>query len=213
VLQQFPFNDLYLVTDAHGHSWTQFYIPDYGWVDFEATLFAIPPNSSGDANLRDVVIPLFDEDRVFAPVRSFPWRRVFQALASFLALALLGAYCLRYGREAALYLAARQGGPKGARSLYLLLLAKLAADGKPIKPISKTAPEYAEIFPDADGPFAAFAAIYTELRWRSFSDKAEEDRRFQALKDEYQKILSSYRRKGLGGFIIRVFSLRALAYL
>ncbi|MDR1636408.1 MAG: transglutaminase domain-containing protein, partial [Treponema sp.] len=43
VLQEFPFEDLYLVTDAHSHSWTQFYIPGYGWIDFEATAFAIPP--------------------------------------------------------------------------------------------------------------------------------------------------------------------------
>jgi hypothetical protein len=215
VLQEFPFDDLFLVTDAHGHSWPQFYVPDYGWLDFEATSFAIPPMGSGDANMRDVVIPLFDETQVFSQVRAFPWRAVLRTLAFILILALLIAYAVRYGREAVLYLGAAKGGPKGARSLYLLLLARLAADGKPIKPVSKTAPEYAKLFSDAEeeGPFSAFAALYTELRWRRFADEAQEDSCFQALRAEYQKILAQNRRKGLGALLIRIFSLRGLAYL
>jgi hypothetical protein len=213
LLQEFPFDDLYLVTASHGHSWTQFYIPGYGWIDFEATQFAIPPIGFGDANLRDVVIPRLDENQVFSPVRAFPWRAVLRVLGYVLILALLGAYILRYGREIYLAIGVRKGGRHGARSLYLLLLAKLAADGKPIKPVSKTAPEYSRLFPGDDAPFAAFAAIYTELRWRDFSDKAEEDRRFALLKEEYRRILSANRRKGIAGFVIRVFSLRGLRYI
>ena len=216
VLQEFPFNNLYLVTDAHGHSWTQFYIPDYGWLDFEPTAFAIPPPpGSGDANLRDVVIPMLDGNQVFAPVRAFPWRPVLQTLALLAVLAIVSAYVLRYGREAALHFGARRGGRPGARSLYLLLLARLAADGKPIKPLSKTAPEYARLFSGAENSdaFTPFAAMYTELRWRDFIDKAEMEERFQTLKDEYRKIMAGYRRKGLFASIIRIFSLRGLAYL
>ena len=229
VLQQFPFNDLFLVTNAHAHSWTQFYIPDYGWLDFETTAFAIPPVGLGDGNLRDVVIPLLDEDQVFRSVRAFPWRAVLRALVFLLTLALLAAYVIRYGREAVLYMGTRQGGRAGARSLYLLLLARLAADGKPIKPVSKTASEYSaeysedymRLFGGKDtgtgsetgGPFAAFAEIYTELRWRDFSDKAEEESRFLALKAEYRKILTDSKRKGFWAIIVRVFSLRGLLYL
>jgi len=215
-LREFPFADLFLVTDAHSHSWTQFYIPDYGWLDFEATAFAIPPPpGSGDPNLRDVVIPILDRNQVFSQVRAFPWRVVFRALVSLAVIAIVCAYVLRYGREVLLRLGARRGGRSGARSLYLLLLAQLATDGKPIKPVSKTAPEYAQLFSGvADGePFAGFAALYTELRWRDFSDKAEMDERFEALKTEYRKILTENRRKGLVGFVIRIFSLRGLAYL
>jgi len=215
-LREFPFNDLYLVTDAHGHSWTQFYVPDYGWLDFEATAFAIPPPpGTGDPNLRDVVIPILEGNQVFSAVRAFPWRVVFQALLSLVILAIVCAYALRFGREALFRVGVRRGGRAGARSLYLLLLAQLAADGKPIKPVSKTAPEYARLFSDiGEGePFAAFAALYTELRWRDFSDKAEMDGRFEALKAEYRKILAENRRKGFGAFVIRIFSLRGLAYL
>jgi hypothetical protein len=229
VLQEFPFEDLYLVTDAHSHSWTQFYVPDYGWLDFESTSFAIPPLGMGNGNLRDVVIPLIDDTQVFSQVRAFPWRAVLRAVVSLLTAALLCAYLARYGREILLRIAARRGGRKGARSLYLLLLARLAADGKPIKPASKTAVEYAELFGEVSsslsqksrkGPrsatspfFTAFAALYTELRWREFKDSAERDERFRQLEEEYRNILRLTRRRGIPAFFIRIFSLRGLAYL
>ena len=226
-LREFPFDDLFLVTDAHAHSWTQFYIPEYGWIDFEATSFAIPPVGSGDANMRDVVIPRLDDTQVFSRVRSFPWGIVLRALLYMLVLALVAAYALRYGREAFLVMGVKKGGPIGARHLYLLLLARLASDGKPIKPVSKTAPEYASalfanaktinknapLSPEAAQSFASFAEIYTELRWREFADKSEEDKRFEALKNEYRNILDQNTRKGPVAFVIRIFSLRGLAYL
>jgi hypothetical protein len=216
LLQEFPFEDLYLVTDAHSHSWTQFYVPDYGWLDFEATAFAIPPIGFGDANLRDVVIPMLDERRVFSQVRAFPWRALLRAVLFLSALALICAYALRYGREAALWFGSRRGGRRGARFLYLLLLAKLAADGRPIKPASRTAREYAELFPadaGAEFPFAAFAALYAELRWRQFPSRAGENECFRRLLEEYRKILKAYRRRGFPAFCKRFFNLRGLAYL
>jgi hypothetical protein len=220
VLQQFPFNDLYLVTNAHGHAWAQFYIPDYGWLDFEATLFAIPPPESGDIGNWDVVIPLINENRVFSQVRIFPWRAVLRSLAFLAAIGLLIAYALRYGREVFLYLSAghRACARSTARSLYLLLLARLAADGKPIKPASKTAMEFADLFPysnaENSGPhFRNFAALYSELRWREFRDDADKNDKLQILRQEYSNILLTTRRKGIFAFIIRIFSLRGLAYL
>ncbi|MDR2500949.1 MAG: transglutaminase-like domain-containing protein [Treponema sp.] len=221
VLREFPFEDLFLVTDAHGHSWAQCYIPGYGWLDFEATAFAIPPAGLGDGNLRDVVIPLLDQTGLAVPVRRFPWRAALRAMGLLAAAALLAAYGVRYGREILLRLGAARGGRAGARSLYLLLLARLAADGKPIKPAAKTALEYARLFPPetADAPpgeaspFAAFAALYSELRWREFKEPAEAGERFLRLKREYRKSIDRTRRRGLRGLLIRLFSLRGLAYL
>jgi hypothetical protein len=213
VLQRFPFRVLYLVTNMHAHSWTQFYIPDYGWLDFEATAFAIPPIGSGDFNSWDVVIPIIDPTRTFATRRPFPWRPVLRAIALLLALALAGAYCLRYGREAVLLFGAKRGGREGARSLYLLLLARLAAEGKPIKPASKTALEYSDLFPETGEDFAGFAASYAELRWREFKDSAEKEEVFRRLKQSYQNILVSARRRGFLAALKRVFSLRGLFYL
>jgi hypothetical protein len=229
VLQQIPFKNLFMVTNLHGHSWTQFYIPDYGWLDFEATMFSIPPVGSGDFNTWDVVIPLLDEDRIFSFLRKFPWHAVFRAAGTLAVFALVGAYLLRYGRELLLFLGIKRSGRKGARSLYLLLLARLAADGKPIKPASKTALEYVDLFPedlsqrrrdvepkvreDAEGYLRSFASIYSELRWRKFGNEAQMEERFQQLKQEYHKILETTRRRGVLGWLIRVFNLRGLAYL
>ena len=219
-LQQFRFDDLYMVTNLHAHSWTQFYIPGYGWLDFEGTSFAIPPVGSGDYNTWDVVIPLFDDNKVFSNVRKFPWRMVLKTAGFLAAFALVFAYALRYGRELFLHYGAHKGGRAGARSLYLLLLARLAADGKPIKPASKTAIEYSELFPgygdngaQNDSPFKAFASVYSELRWREFNDAAQSDEKFQMLKQEYSNILNLTRQKGIHRFVIRIFSLRGLSYL
>ena len=217
VLQEFPVNNLYMVTNLHAHSWTQFFIPDYGWLDFEATAFALPPSGSGDFNSWDVVIPLIDENRVFSNVRKFPWKAVLRFTVMLSIFALVSAYILRYGREAVLFFAARNGGRAGARSLYLLLLARLAADGKPIKPASKTAVEYSELFGLKDNEknphFKNFAGLYSELRWREFRDSAERDKSFMLLKQEYHSIIKTTRQKGLHRTFIRIISLRGLAYL
>ena len=221
VLQQFPFDNLYMVTNIHSHSWTQFFIPDYGWLDFEATSFALPPIGMGDFNNWDVVIPMLDGNRTFSQIRKFPWRAAGRTVLYLAVFALVCAYALRYGRELVLYLGTQRGGRAGTRSLYLLLLARLAADGSPIKPASKTAHEYSELFRsktksdtvEQNEHFKKFADIYSELRWRSFDDPAETDNRFQHLCQEYGEILKSARRKGLHRWIIRIISLRGLAYL
>jgi len=244
-LQQFPFENLYMVTNIHSHSWTQFYIPGYGWLDFESTSFALPPVGMGDFNNWDVVIPLLDQDRVFSQVRKFPWRAAIRAVITLVIIAVVCAYSLRYGREIILYYNSIKGGRRAAgttasaaanttasaaaratakaRSLYLLLLAKLAADGMPIKPASKTAHEYSELFPmnpalkqeeaEVNPHLAAFADLYSELRWRQFDNPTEIDERFQRLKNEYYEILKTTRRKGLHRCFIRIISLRGLAYL
>jgi hypothetical protein len=224
-LQQFPLNNLFLVTNLHAHSWTQFYVPEFGWLDFEATMFAIPPDGEGDFSTWDVVIPLIDEKRVFSQIRKFPWQAVLLAAAYMAIFALVCAYILRYGRELALYLGTRRGGRAGARSLYLLLLARLAADGKPVKPASKTALEYAQLFPfkktgtgDAAGVeenphLKNFASLYTELRWRDFKESAQMDECFQKLEQEYDNILETTKRGGVHGWLLRVISLRGLGYL
>jgi len=215
VLQNFPFDNLFLVTNIHSHSWTQFYIPAYGWLDFESTAFAIPPIGMGDFNNWDVVIPLIDETRVFSQVKKFPWQAVFRALGILLIAAIICAYALRFGREIVLYYGAQRSTRAGARSLYLLLLARLAADGKPIKPASKTALEYSQLFPgmEENPHIKTFAAIYSELRWRDITDNAEKEERFLQLSQEYQNILKTTRRKGIHNILIRTFSLRGLAYL
>jgi hypothetical protein len=169
----------------------------------------------GDFNNWDVVIPLIDETRVFSQVRKFPWQATVRAIAALAIAAVVCAYALRYGREIVLYFGARRGGRAGVRSLYLLLLARLAADGKPIKPASKTALEYSQLFPamEENPHIKTFASIYSELRWRDFSDTSEREERFLQLSDEYRDILKTTRSKGIHRWLIRLISLRGLAYL
>ncbi|MCL1817519.1 MAG: transglutaminase-like domain-containing protein [Spirochaetaceae bacterium] len=211
LLQEFPPEELFLVTTAHRHSWVQFWLPAYGWIDFEATAFAIPPMGLGDANNRDVVIPIFEKEQPITPLRSFPWRPVLRGLGILLAAAAAGAYILRYGREAFLALRARKGGDRASRALYGLLLMRLAAEGKPIKTPAQTSREYSCLFPD-DPALIVFAALYTQLRYRASADD-ERQKVYAALGDEYRKILKSQRRGGIAGWFLRIFSLRGLAYL
>jgi hypothetical protein len=220
-LQRFPFDNLFMVTNLHSHSWTQFYIPDYGWLDFEATSFAIPPVGMGDFNEWDVVIPLIDENRTFSQVRKFPWQAVGRAVIAILIIALVCAYILRYGRELFLFFNSRNNVNyrTRTRSLYLLLLARLAADGQPIKPASKTAHEYSQLFanshmePTQTYYFQAFADIYSELRWREFKNQSDIDERLHQLKQEYLNILKNTRRRGIHRWFIRIINLKGLAYL
>jgi hypothetical protein len=217
VLQEYPFDSLFMVTNLHSHSWTQFYIPSYGWLDFEATSFSLPPSGTGDFNTWDVVIPIIDQNRTFSQVRKFPWQAVGRTAVFLAAFAVICAYILRYGRESILYIKSRSGGREGARSLYLLLLARLAADGKPFKPASKTAHEYRELFPQNQGAkeehLKSFADIYSELRWKEFADRSEEEKHFYLLRQEYKSILNLTLCPGVLHKIKRIFSLRGLAYL
>ncbi|MCL2196231.1 MAG: transglutaminase-like domain-containing protein [Treponema sp.] len=214
-LQQFPFDNLFMVTNLHSHSWTQFYLPDYGWLDFEATAFSIAPEGMGDFNNWDVVIPILDENRTFSQVRKFPWRAAGKALLTLLITAIIAAYALRYTRELILYLNVKHPSRAAARSLYLLLLAKLAADGNPIKPASKTAHEYSELFGinNTQNYFKDFAEIYSELRWREFPTQDEFNTSYAQLKQSYESILNTTRKQGMHHTIKRLFSLRGLAYL
>ncbi|MCL2765328.1 MAG: transglutaminase-like domain-containing protein [Treponema sp.] len=217
-LQQFPFDNLFMVTNLHSHSWVQFYIPDFGWLDFEATAFSMPPQDMGDFNNWDVVIPLLDQQRTFSQVRKFPWQAAGRVLLFLFVFALAGAYALRYGREFVLCIMSMRGGRKGARYLYLLLLARLAADGRPVKPVSKTAGEYSEIFGSPENQnenihFKNFAGIYSELLWRRFENSDEVNERFRLLKKEYRNIIKSTRRRGIHRWFIRIVSLKGLAYL
>jgi hypothetical protein len=138
---------------------------------------------------------------------------------------------LRYGRELVLFIGSQNGSYRTrARSLYLLLLARLATDGQPIKPASRTAHEYSQLFTkklskkrknteelkeeNADMlHFKKFADIYSSLRWREFSSEDEANDFFRQLKQEYLNILNATRQRGLHRLVIRIISLRGLAYL
>ena len=203
-LREFPLDELFLITTAHRHSWTQFYLPGYGWVDFETTQYAIPPPPELSAAGQDIVIPIIQiEDRFDRDFR-FPWLLVAR-LAGALAIAgVAGAYAWRYGREGLLAMAARAPTRHGLRARASLLYMRLAADGYAVKAPVETAREYAERYPELQG----FAERYTALRYRPDSPDpaAAEGLRAAAI-----AAAGRMRRRGMLAAVKRWFSLRGLS--
>lgn len=207
-LKQYDPEDLYLVTSAHHHSWVQFYLPGYGWIDFETTEFAIPPVGSGDANNRNVVIPLIEPQPNPREIRPFPWLLLARLLGLLVGSGTVALYLFRYARETLLETMARRSDARALRALQRLLLMRLAADGHPIKHPWETAVEYAERMPEVQ----AFAGLYTELRYRDLSDADGKDELWQRLRSAYRDVLSATRKRGLKAVVRRIVSLRALHY-
>ena len=203
-LQEFPLDMLYLITTAHRHSWTQFYLPSYGWVDIEATQYAIQPPPELSAAGQDIVIPIIQiEDRLDRDFQ-FPWLLALRLAAALAIVGVAGAYTWRYGREGILALAARAPTRHGLRARASLLYMRLAADGYAVKSPVETAREYAERYPELQG----FADRYTALRYRPHppDENAAGDLRIAALAAAGQM-----RRRGLLAWLKRLFSLRGLS--
>ena len=203
-LQEFPLDQLYLITTAHRHSWTQYYLPSYGWVDIEATQFAIQPPPELGAAGQDVVIPIIQiEDRLDRDFQ-FPWLLALRLAAALAIAGVAGAYAWRYGREALLAMAARAPTRHGLRARASLLYMRLAADGYAVKSPVETAREYAERYPELHG----FARRYTALRYRPNPPDA---RAAGELRAAALAAATQMRRRGLIAWLKRVFSLRGLS--
>ena len=207
-LREEPLEELFLVTTAHRHSWTQFYLADYGWIDFETTQFAIPPLPGGDPNSQDVVIPLIEDRTVPGFEFAVPWRLVGELVVSLLVLVLAGLYGFRYGREAILNRLARKPGRRGLAAAEKLLLIRLANEGIRLKRMSETPREYAAIIPELE----TFARTYDELRFRESLSGPQRGVLKKRLLAEIQTVTAGRRRRGLGGTIRRILSLKGLGY-
>jgi len=208
-LQQYPLNELFLVTTAHRHSWIQVYMPRFGWVDLETTATALPPMGSGDPNSMDVVIPIIQENEGPVPTFQFPWRLALRALIGIILFGAVGAYLLRYGREAYLTIVSRSQNVRALKAVQGALLMRLAAEGYSIKAPSQTIQEYTGGYPE----LGRFASIYTRLRYREKFEPAELDRAWKELRETSQKILAQSRQTGFKNFLRRILSLKGLYYL
>jgi transglutaminase-like putative cysteine protease len=208
-LQEFPPGELYLVTTSQRHSWTQAWLPGYGWVDLESTAFALPPPPGRNPGDLDVVIPLIEPRPQETPSFRFPWLLALQALAGLAVLALAGLYLYSGLRQAWLAALSRGSGTRALRALYQLLLVRLSSRGYQLKKPSQTPVEYAKENPE----LARFAGLYTTLRYRERMPPEERARAWAELRACYTGLLASTRRPGLGRLLRRAFSLRGLYYL
>jgi transglutaminase-like putative cysteine protease len=209
LLQEFPPDQLYLVTTAQRHSWVQAWMPGYGWVDLESTAFAIPPPPGQNPDNMDVVIPLIQPQPQEKPAFRFPWLLALQALAGLALAGLAGLYLYRLLRQAWLALASLGSSTRALRALYQLLLVRLSGRGYILKKPSQTPAEYAKSYPE----LRRFAALYTRLRYRERMSPEERSAAWSELRASYAQIMKASRRPGLGPLARRLFSLRALYYL
>ncbi|MBN1686202.1 MAG: transglutaminase domain-containing protein [Spirochaetales bacterium] len=207
-LQQFSLDEMYLVTTAHRHSWTQVYMPGYGWIDIETTATAMPPVGGLNPNSTDIVIPIIEPENVLERKFEFPWLLTLQALLVLMVAGTAGAYAYRYGRLVYLKAVSRGESVRSLRAIYSLLLARLAAEGYPIKPVSHTVKEYAGEHPELEH----FAELYTTLRYRQRLKADKRELEFQKLRVEYRNVVESTKRSGFTGLLKRVFTLRDLRY-
>ncbi len=209
LLQQFDLEELFLVTSAHRHSWTQFYLPDYGWIDFETTQFAIPPEAGGDPNSQDVVIPLIEDRTIKGREFAVPWRLLGQTALMLILLLIVGIYSYRYGRELYLRRISLRDGREGLLAAEKLLVILLANEGVRLKRKSETPGEYTATVPE----LAEFARLYQELRFRERLD--DDSRRYMKnqLIEELYRVARANRRRGIGGAIKRMFTLKGIRSL
>jgi transglutaminase-like putative cysteine protease len=206
-LQDYSLQELKLVTTAHRHSWLQMYMPGYGWVDFDPTSYAIPPQGGNNPNNMDVVIPMIDAQEL-ETARPFPWWFVGRLAGFIAAAAVIGVYGYRGLRMLYLSRVARGTDQRALRALYTLLLMRLSLFDYGLKPHSTTALEYAEQYPELQ----RFATLYTTLRFRERMSAEERDSLWRELREEYRHLITEYRSTGFLAVLKRVFSLRVLYY-
>lgn len=205
-LAGYSLSEMFLVTTSHRHAWVQYYMPGYGWIDFEPTSYAIPPDRAGDPNEREVVIPII-EPRETPPSRTFPWNEIANVLLWLVIAGVMGLYLYRYGAEAYLSIRARGTDDRAVRARYRLLLMKLASFGYELKGTGETATEYAGRYPETAG----FADAYTRLRY--MPPEHDRDDALRHLMAEYDRCRRGARNGSTLRGLRRVFSLRGLYYV
>lgn len=197
----------FLVTTAHRHSWVQFFLPGYGWIDFETTSYAIAPEMEGDPNSANVVIPKITEKSIKKRQPPFPWfflLRVFLFTAGGLLILL---YFLRWGYPLYLLLRGRQKNQHGLLALYKLLVFRLSVSGRYQKKPGETSRELSEAVPET----AEFCSLFEKLRYREFYNAQDEERFWQESRHIFRKAYRSCAAKGLAGQLKAFFNLKAIS--
>ena len=217
-LKNYPPEELLLVTTAHKHAWTQFYLPDYGWIDFETTGFAIPP-AGMNMNDAQVVVPIIrtvERNEKKNYVKGFIVVIKLLAVSAFLFIVIL--YLYKFLKL--LYLS--KGRYKSDRDYavkrYKYILLKHFLSGYPVKKKHMTPVEYSiaasvkDLSGKRDEEFRKFSDLYTEILYRENFAEGE----FVKLLDSYNISLRSlhneFRKTGLREKAASLLSLRGIFY-
>jgi len=201
-LAALPLDQLYLITTAHHHSWTQFYLPRYGWVDFESTAYAIPPPPGADMNSTDVVIPRIYPREEQRFMLNLPWGIMLRTALALLGVLLLFQYSRRRIALLRLKLLSRGHNEKGLKALYSLLIHRYNGREAEKKDPSLTPKELARQWPE----FRSFAQLYESTLLNPSLTEEEKALRKEQLQREYRKLMKQHRT--LGKMIRELLSLR-----
>jgi transglutaminase-like putative cysteine protease len=139
-------DNIYLVTTAHRHSWVQFFVPGAGWVDYETTKYAIPPEQKFDPNNMDLVIPRIDARDRSSPLSAIPWMFLLKLFAALAAAAVVFFLVRHWILLALLSARARRRDEAGTKAAFRLFLLRLVSFGYRPKSRHETSREYAEFY-------------------------------------------------------------------
>lgn len=202
-----PLEKLKLVTTAHRHSWVQFYIPGFGWADFETTEYAIPPEN-GDPNSAQVVIPIIRDVRDRSQVFIFPWKMLLSLVALIFASVAALLYLYKTIILTSLAFKSLKPVPLSFEERYRYILHRFFLAGYPLKLKTMTPEEYGEI----NREFRKFAILFTELLYRSVYTGNEYDEVVNRFGAEYSRLISLTSPKGAAKHLKYLFSLRGVFY-
>ena len=225
-LKDYSPDKLLLVTTAHKHAWVQFYLSDYGWIDFETTSNAIPP----EMNMNDaqVIIP------VIRTVLQSEKKDYVKGVLIVLKLLLFSAVLLilvlyLYKISKLLYLSKSPGKTDREfavkRYRYILLRHFLA--GYPVKKKHMTPAEYSiasaefagnkdnktsPVQEDRNIEFRNLSEILTEILYRENFADGEFDKLMVSYRDSLENIISAFRKGDFREHMVSALSLRGVFY-
>jgi transglutaminase-like putative cysteine protease len=198
-------DDIILVTSRHGHAWAQFWFPQTGWINVEATDYGLPDTEEGQG---DILIPIItDRSRGLEegkPEFRIPWFFIMNLILALAAAAFAGLYLYKNIRLGLLAFWSRKCTDKGLKALYKKLLIDMADGGMPVKPPFETPKEYADKIPE----MSEFARLYTEIQFNTFLSLEERRNLFGLIHAQSLVLRKQFVRNPLKAF----FSLKGLYY-
>ena len=207
IIADIPLEELILVTTAHRHSWVQFYIPSMGWVDFDATTFAIPP-MNGDMNSAKIVIPIIRQLKDKSPNFVFPWKFILSVFGMILILIITLLYLYKFIIMTTLCVKSLKPTDVSFESRYKYILHRFFLLGYPLKTKTVTPVEYGALNNEA----LLFTELFTELLYRDVYTDDERYRVIKKFEEEYFRLKELTKPKGFLKRIKNIFSLRGVFY-
>lgn len=205
-LSEYSLSELFLVTTMHRHSWVQFYVPPYGWVDFESTRHAIPPTPDMNPNAAQVVIPLLE--RLETVPRGEPFRWDIAGYIFLLAAVgiFFSGYLILGGKYLYLSYASRKHTRKGINANAQLLLFKMRRAGCVPKLPGETLTDYSERY----NRLREQAQIHNTLLYAPSVSGNARLNYWDKFRKGVKNIPKHYRKPGLIELLKRIFSYRGL---